>query len=47
MLIQEPKKSEDQTEEQVDRDEQKFIHEFQELGYSRDENEIDWYLAEQ
>ncbi len=46
MPIQEPTKSEDQTEgqEDGDEDEQEFIHEFQELGYSMDENEISTWL---
>ena len=46
MPIQEPTKSEDQAEgqEDGDKDEQEFIHEFQELGYSMDENEISTWL---
>ena len=46
MPIQEPKESEDQTEglEDGDEDEQEFIREFQELGYSIDENEIRTWL---
>ena len=46
MPIQEPTKSEDQTEgqEDGDEDEQEFMHEFQELGYSMDENEISTWL---
>ena len=46
MSIQEAKESEDQTEGQEagDEDEQEFIHEFQELGYSKDENEISTWL---
>jgi len=46
MPIQEPTKGEDQTEEQEDgeEDEQEFIHKFQELGYSMDENEISTWL---
>ena len=46
MPIQDPKESEDQTEgqEDGDEDEQEFIHEFQELGYSIDENEISTWL---
>ena len=42
MPIQEPKESEDQTE--GEEDVQEFIHEFQELGYSMDENEISSWL---
>ena len=46
MPIQEPKESENQTEgqEDGDEDEREFIHEFQELGYSMDENEIGTWL---
>ena len=46
MPIQEPKESEDQTEgqEDGDEDEQEFIHDFQELGYSIDDNEISTWL---
>ena len=46
MPIQEPAKSEDQTkgQEDGDEDEQEFMHEFQELGYSMDENEISTWL---
>ena len=46
MPIQEPKESEDQTQglEDGDDDEQESIHEFQELGYSMDENEISTWL---
>ena len=42
MPIQEPKEGEDQTE--GEEDVQEFIHEFQELGYSMDENEISSWL---
>ena len=46
MPIKESKESEDHTEgqEDGDEDEQEFIHEFQELGYSIDENEISTWL---
>ena len=46
MHIQEPKESEDQTErlEDGDEDEQQFIPDFQELGYSMDESEISTWL---
>ena len=46
MPIQESKLSKDQTErlEDGDEGEQEFIHEFQELRYSMDENDISAWL---
>ena len=44
--IHEPMKTDVQTkgQEDGDEDEQEFMHEFQELGYSMDENEISAWL---